>query len=67
MYLGRMMFRRLSSINKAYYYGYSYYFHDDIQYDKNFLLDLENISLEEVKKIAAEYMVVKNPITVIVR
>ena len=37
MYLGRMMFRRLSSINQAYYLGHSYYFYQDIHYDQKFL------------------------------
>jgi predicted Zn-dependent peptidase len=67
MYLGRMMFRRLSSINKAYYLGYSQYFHNDIMYDVHFLSALKNVTLDEVKKAAKKYMVIKNPATVIVR
>jgi predicted Zn-dependent peptidase len=67
MYLGRMMFRRLSSINKAYYFGNSQYFHDDIMYDAQFLTALKNVTLDEVKKAAVKYMVIKNPTTVIVR
>ncbi|MCB9248580.1 MAG: insulinase family protein [Ignavibacteriales bacterium] len=43
MYLGRMMFRRLSSINQAYYLGYSKYFNNDIFYDSK--------SLDELKKL----------------
>jgi len=67
MYLGRMMFRRLSSINQAYYLAHSLYFENDINYDKNFLNHLKNISLNEVKEVARKYMQVKNPVTVIVR
>jgi predicted Zn-dependent peptidase len=67
MYLGRMMFRRLSSINRAYYLGHSQYFHDDIIYDANFHAELKNVTLDKVKTVAQKYMIVKNPVTVIVR
>jgi predicted Zn-dependent peptidase len=67
MYLGRMMFRRLSSINRAYYLGHSQYFHDDIKYDANYHTDLKNVTLDKVKTVAQKYMIIKNPVTVIVR
>lgn len=67
MYLGRMMFRRLSSINQAYYLGTSYYFHHDIHYDQQFLQAVKKVTLQEVKQVAQKYLHVKNPITVIVR
>jgi predicted Zn-dependent peptidase len=67
MYLGRMMFRRLSSINRAYYLGHSQYFHNDINYDADFHEALKNVTLEEVRTVAQKYMIVKNPVTVIVR
>jgi len=67
MYLGRMMFRRLSSINKAYYLAHSNYFHNDINYDNNFFQQLKMVSVEDVKEVALKYMAVKNPIQVIVR
>jgi predicted Zn-dependent peptidase len=67
MYLGRMMFRRLSSINRGYYLGHSQYFYNDINYDANFHEALKNVTLEDVKKVAEKYMVIKNPVTVIVR
>jgi predicted Zn-dependent peptidase len=67
MYLGRMMFRRLSSINQAYYLAHSFYFENDINYDQHFLNQLKNISLNEVKDVARKYMQVKNPVTVIMR
>ena len=67
MYLGRMMFRRLSSINQCYYLGYSAYFYNDIHYDANFLAALKNVTLEEVKTAAQKYMIIKNPVTVIAR
>jgi len=67
MYLGRMMFRRLSSINQAYYLGTSYYFHHDINYDSQFLQALKKVTLQDVKRAAGKYLHVKNPVLVIVR
>ncbi len=67
MFLGRMMFRRLSSINQAYYLGTSYYFHNNINYDQNFLEALKKVTLQDVKAVARKYLHVKNPISVIVR
>jgi predicted Zn-dependent peptidase len=67
MYLGRMMFRRLSSINRAYYLGHSQYFHNDINYDAEFHQALKNVSLENVQSVARKYMIIKNPVAVIVR
>lgn len=67
MYLGRMMFRRLSSINQAYYLGYSYYFHKDIKHDKTFLDDLQNVSINNVMYVADKYLNVNNPVTVVVK
>ncbi len=67
MYIGRMMFRRLSSINQAYYLGHSLYFHNDIYYDRNFHQKLEKVTLEQVKKMAEKYLTYTNTATVIVR
>jgi predicted Zn-dependent peptidase len=67
MYLGRMMFRRLSSINRAYYLGHSQYFHDDINYDADFHQALKNVTLADVRMVAQKYMIIKNPVTVVVR
>jgi predicted Zn-dependent peptidase len=67
MYLGRMMFRRLSSINQAFYVGSSLYFTGDYNYDKQFLENLRAVKLEDVKNVAKKYMVVKNPISVVVK
>jgi predicted Zn-dependent peptidase len=67
MYLGRMMFRRLSSINRAYYLGHSQYFHDDITYDAEFHQALKNVTLKDVKEVARKYMIIKNPVTVVIR
>jgi predicted Zn-dependent peptidase len=55
MYLGRMMFRRLSSINQAFYLGSSEYFFNDYNHDKNFLAALKNVKLEDVKVVAKVY------------
>ncbi len=67
MYLGRIAFRRLSSINQAYYMANSLYFHNDINYEKNILEKLKNITVKDVKDAASKYMKIKNPILVIVR
>jgi len=67
MYLGRMMFRRLSSINQAFYLGTSVYFHSDETYDQRFLQQLKNAKLADVKNVAGKYMKVTSPLLVIVR
>jgi predicted Zn-dependent peptidase len=67
MYLGRMMFRRLSSINQAFYLGNSVYFHNDETYDQRFLEQLKNAKLVDVKNVAKKYMRVASPLLVIVR
>jgi len=67
MYLGRMMFRRLSSINRAYYLGHSQYFHNDINYDADFHEALKNVTLADVKTVAQKYMIIQNPVIVVVR
>ena len=67
MYLGRMMFRRLSSINQAFYLGSSVYFHNDETYDQRFLEELKKAKLADVKNIARKYMRVTSPLLVIVR
>ena len=67
MYLGRMMFRRLASINQAYYLSYSLYFNDNINYDKDFLEKLKNVKLEDVRQVMKKYMKTENEIEIIVR
>jgi len=67
MYLGRMMFRRLSSINQAFYLGSSEYFFQDYMRDKNFLDALKDVMLDDVKAVAKKYMKINNPMTLIVR
>lgn len=67
MYLGRMMFRRLSSINQAFYLGSSLYFEKDFNYDKQFLDALKNVKLADVKTVAEKYMKINNPMLLIVR
>ncbi len=67
MYLGRMKFRRLSSINRAYYLSRSLYFDKDISSDSKFLSELKNIKLEDVKRVAKKYLNVENPVTIIIR
>ena len=67
MYLGRMMFRRLSSVNQAFYLGTSVYFHNDETYDQRFLAQLKDVKLADVKNAAKKYMKVSSPLLVIVR
>ena len=67
MYLGKMMFRRLSSINQAYYLGNSLYFQNNFNYDKQFLESLKNVKLSDVKEAARKYMQINNPVSVIIR
>ncbi|MFC1744012.1 M16 family metallopeptidase [Candidatus Riflebacteria bacterium] len=66
MYLGRMQFRRLSSINQAYYLSHSLYFHGDINADNLFLDRLKKVSLADVLKMAHKYLKPENPISVVV-
>ena len=65
MYMGKMMFRRLSSINQAYYLGNSYYFDNDVNADSEYLEKLRNVTVEEVKKVAEKYLDNNNAIKVI--
>ncbi|MFA7418554.1 MAG: insulinase family protein [Melioribacteraceae bacterium] len=67
MFIGKMMFRRLSSINQAFYLGSSEYFSGDFNYDANFLESVKKIKLEDVRAVAKKYMKNTNPTTLIVR
>ena len=66
MYLGRMMFRRLSSINQAYYLGRSQYFDGDMNTDAEFLEKLKSVTLYDVNRLAKKYLDGENPISIIV-
>ena len=66
MYLGRMMFRRLSSINQAYYLGTSLFFENDMNHDQQFLDALKQVTLSDVNRIAEKYLIAENPISIIV-
>ncbi len=67
MYLGRMMFRRLSSINQAYFLGHSKYFFDDIHHDSKILEDIKNVTAEDVKRVINKYLEITNPVEVYVK
>ncbi len=67
MYLGKMMFRRLSSINQAYYLGHSKYFHNDIFYDAKSIEDIKNVKVEDVIAAAKKYLKVENPVKILVK
>ncbi|MFZ1292345.1 MAG: insulinase family protein [Melioribacteraceae bacterium] len=67
MYLGKIMFRRLSSINQAYYLAHSKYFHNDIFYDSKSLEALKSVKAENVFAVAKKYLKVENPVKIIVR
>lgn len=64
MYLGRMMFRRLSSINQGFYLGESYYLYGDYEADQKKLESLKNVTIDDVKRVAEKYLDVENPILV---
>ena len=66
MYLGKMMFRRLSSINQAYYLAYSYYYNGKITSDDESLAEIKNVKLEDVKRVANKYMQIENPVEIII-
>ncbi|MCW8996419.1 MAG: insulinase family protein [Psychromonas sp.] len=67
MYLGKMMFRRLSSINQAYYLGHSYYFDGDINADREELNEMKKVTFDDVKRVADKYLHVSNPVKVIIK
>ena len=66
MYLGKMMFRRLSSINQAYYLAHSYYFDGNIESDRNNLDALKSVKLDDVKRVAKKYLEIENPVEIII-
>ncbi len=67
MYLGRMMFRRLSSINQAYYLAHSQYFHEDMYYDNKILEQLKKVTVTDVREVAEKYLNPEKSVSVIVR
>lgn len=67
MYLGRMMFRRLSSINQAFYLGNSFYFYGDVEHDEDFLSELKTVTVSDVQRVANKYLKAENPVQVVVR
>ena len=67
MYLGRMMFRRLSSINQAYYLGTSLFFDGDMEADEALLDALSKVTLGDVQQVAEKYLTGANPISIVVQ
>jgi len=67
MYLGRMMFRRLSSINQAYYLGHSQYFEGNMNADDSFLDGLKAVTITDVQRVAAKYLQAENPVQIVLR
>ncbi len=66
MYLGKMMFRRLSSINQAYYLAHSYYYDGDITSDAKNLDAIKNVKLDDIKRVAKKYLKAENEIEIII-
>ncbi len=66
-YLGKMLFRRLSSINQGFYLGRSYYYYGDFNRAEKELDALKKVSVAEVRKVAEKYLNPKNEIFIIVR
>ncbi len=67
MYLGRMMFRRLSSINQAYYLGHSKYFYNDVNHDSKILDAIKTVTAQDVIKVINKYLEIKDPVEVYVK
>jgi predicted Zn-dependent peptidase len=67
MYLGRMMFRRLSSINQAYYLGHSKYFYNDVNHDSKILEAIKTVTAQDVVKVINKYLEIKDPVEVYVK
>ena len=67
MYLGRMMFRRLSSINQAYYLGHSKYFFNDIKHDSMELDAIKQVTKEDVLRVINEYLSIENPVELYIK
>jgi zinc protease len=65
-YLGRMMFRRLSSINQAYYLSHSLYFYGDLAYDRVGLEQLSKVTLKDLRKAVDKYLKVENSVSITV-
>jgi predicted Zn-dependent peptidase len=66
-YTGKILFRKLSSINRAFYLGSSLYLHDNYSYDDNLLNSLRNVTVADIEAVAKKYLDIKNPILVIIR
>lgn len=67
MYLGKMMFRRLSSINQGFYLCESMYYENDFEYDAKVLENLKKVTLAEVQKVADKYLSPANEIKIVVK
>ncbi len=66
-YLGRMLFRRLSSINQGFYLGRSYYYYGDFSVDRKKLENLKKVTVKEVQKVAEKYLAPENEVLIIVK
>lgn len=66
-YLGRVKFRRLSSINQAYYRSHDYYFTGDAEFSAHQLDALATVTLDEVKRAAQKYLHPEHAVTVVMR
>ena len=66
-HLGRMSFQRLSSANQGYYAAHSLYFYNDINHDKDRLMKLAAVTMDDVKRVANKYLQPENPWQIVVR
>jgi predicted Zn-dependent peptidase len=59
-HLGRMQFRRLSSINQGFYLGRSQYLHGDYRRDEEALAALAAVTAADVESAAERYLQAEN-------
>ena len=64
-YLGRMAFRRLSSINQGFYLGKSLYLDHDLNHDEKLLEQLADLEPVSVQRAAEKYLQSPVPLEVI--
>ena len=55
-YLGRMMFRRLSSVNQGFYLGKSLYKDGSYRASEKGLEDIQSVTIKDIREVASKYL-----------